>query len=125
MKKFEAISSIVFRHYLKANYTLFKSCSFEIKSSRGKLSFPFAELKEEQVNHALANKSNKGNLTRVATGTVGASDYHFFRKAQAYVVIFYPNLFTILDIDILIQEKTKSLSRDRACEIATQVVHLK
>jgi len=116
MKKSEADFSITFRHWLKANHKQFESCSFEIKDTRGKNTFTLKELKEEQINHALANKSDKGNLTRVSSGTTGAADYHFYRNAYAYIVIKYPKGFVIIDIDDFLKE-TKGITWERAQEI--------
>lgn len=118
----EASSSILFRHWLKANYNKFDSCSFEIKDTRGAGTFNMKELKEEQRNHALANKSEKGNLIRTV-GTTGCADYHFMRKAYAYVVIFFPKVFFVIDIDDIIKEK-RNLSTGRAEEIALFSVKL-
>lgn len=117
MLKKEANFSLLFRHWLKANYTKFESCSFEIKDTRGAKSFKLSELAEEQRNHALANKSKKGNLIRNAAGTIGAADYFFYRNAYAYIVINYPENFYIIDIDDIIKEN-KTLSEQRANEIA-------
>lgn len=116
MQKKEANLSIIFRHWLKANYKKFDSCSFEIKSTRGAGTFNMRELKEEQRNHALANKSDKGNLIRTV-GTTGCADYHFMRNAYAYIVIFFPKVFFVIDIDDILKEK-KNLSTVKAEEIA-------
>lgn len=120
--KEEANFGILFRHWIKANYQLFESASFEIKDTRGKKSFSLAELKEEQRNHALANKSNKGNLIRNSSGTIGAADYFFYRNAYAYIVINYPKAFYIIDIDDILNVKEKSLTQDRAKEISLKEI---
>jgi hypothetical protein len=119
--KQEANFSLVFRHWIKANYKSFESCSFEIKDTRGKETFSIRELKEEQANHALANKSDKGNLTRISTGTTGAADYHFYRNAYAYVVIKYPKGFVVIDIDDFLKEK-KGIHWERAQAISIRTV---
>lgn len=123
MKKQETKSSIIFRHWFKVHSKEFKSCSFEMKDTRGKNTFTLKELKEEQINHALANKSDRGNLTRVASGTVGSGDYHFYRNADAYVVIKYPLGFVVVDIDKFLNEK-KGINWQRAKEIATHIIDL-
>ncbi len=120
--KQEANFSFTFRHWLRANYKDFESCSFEIKDTRGKNTFTLSELHEEQRNHALANKSDKGNLIRCASGTIGAADYMFFRNAYAYVVIKYPLGFAIIDIDDFLKEK-KGISWERAQEISVRTIH--
>jgi len=120
--KQEANSSILFRHWWKVNYHKFESCSLEMKDSRGKDTFNVKEWKEEQRNHALACKSDKGNFIRT-TGTTGMADYHYLRNAYAYVVIKYPKMFAIIDTDDLMKE-VKGLSITRATEIAIEVIKI-
>lgn len=123
--KQEADFSIRLRHYLKA-HPLPISCPLEVKDTRGKEYFSYAELKEEQINNALASKSDKGNLIRVSIGTVGAPDYCYYRNGPAYVVIKYPTGFTFIDIETLVREKEtsrrKSLTWERAQAIAIRTV---
>jgi len=125
--KQEADFSIRLRHYLKA-HPLPVSCPLEVKDTRGKEYFSYAELKEEQINNALASKSDKGNLIRISVGTVGAPDYTYYRNSPAYVVIKYPSCFVFIDIETLIMEKEKSKRKslvcDRACEISIRTVKL-
>lgn len=127
MKFQEADFSITLRHYLKAN-PLPVSCPLEVKDTRGKDSFPYAELKEEQINNALASKSSRGNLIRISVGTIGAPDYSYYRNAPAYVVVKYPALFCIIDIEAFVMErdrsKRKSLTVDRAVAISIRTVTL-
>lgn len=127
-KQSEADFGITLRHYLRAN-PLPISASIELKDTRGKDSFPYAELKEEQINNALASKSDKGNLIRISVGTVGAPDYAYYRNSPAYIVIKYPSCFTFIDIETFLLErnrsKRKSLTVDRAVEIAVRSVTLK
>jgi penicillin-binding protein-related factor A (putative recombinase) len=120
--KQEANSSLIFRHWLKANYKKFDSCTFEMKDTRGSNTFSLRELKEEQRNHALACKGDKGNLMRTV-GTTGIADYIFMRNAYAYIVIRYPKIMAIIDIDDFLHE-TKGITSDRAEEIAIEVIQL-
>lgn len=122
MKKHEAEVSITFRHWLKANHLKFRSATFEMKDTRGKDIFNLKELKEEQINHALACKSPQGNLMR-SVGTTGMADYIFMKKSQAYVVIHYPKLLVVIDINIIIKEK-QNISSKRARQIATHIIDL-
>lgn len=126
MKK-EADFSILLRHYLKV-HPLPISCPIEVKDTRGKSSFPYAELKEEQINNALASKSGKGNLIRISSGTIGGPDYAWFIDSPAYCAIRYPSGFVLIDIETLIierkQSKRKSLTWERACEICIIEVKL-
>lgn len=127
MKTREADFSIVLRHYLKA-HPLPHSSSIEVKDTRGKDSFPYTELKEEQINNALASKSDKGNLIRISVGTVGAPDYAYYRNAPAYIVIRYPKCFVLIDIEAFVMERDrstrKSLTEDRAKDIAIRAVNI-
>lgn len=123
----EADFSIRLRHYLKA-HPLPISCPIECKDTRGKESFTYAELKEEQINNALASKSDKGNLIRVSVGTIGAPDYCYYRNGPAYIVIKYPTGFVFIDIETFVLEKEsskrKSLTWERAQEISIRTVKL-
>ncbi len=125
MKQTEASFGVLLRHYLKAN-PLPVSCPLEIKDSRGKDSFPFNELKDEQINNALASKSNKGNLIRISVGTIGAPDYAYYRSSPAYIVIRYVLGFVFLDIETFVQErdssKRKSLTWERAQAISIRTI---
>lgn len=118
----ESKASIIFRHWLKANHLKFRSATFEMKSTRDKNIFNIKELKQEQINHALACKSPQGNLMR-SVGTTGMADYIFMKKSQAYVVIHYPKLIVVIDINTIIKEKNNITSK-RAREIATHIIPL-
>lgn len=118
----ESKASIIFRHWLKANHLKFRSATFEMKSTRDKDIFNIKELKQEQINHALACKSPQGNLMR-SVGTTGMADYIFMKKSQAYVVIHYPKLIVVIDINTIIKEKNNITSK-RAREIATHIIPL-
>jgi len=123
----EADFSLTLRHYLKA-HPLPISCPLEVKDTRGKEYFNYAELKEEQINNALASKSDKGNLIRVSVGTIGAPDYCFYRNSPAYIVVSFPRGFAFFDIETLILErdssKRKSLTWERAQEISIRTIKL-
>lgn len=128
MQKKEADFGVLLRHYLKAN-PLPLSSHIEVKDTRGKDSFPFSELKEEQINNALASNSDKGNLIRISTGTIGAPDYAYYRNAPAYVVIKYPTHFSFITIGTFLMEKErskrKSLTSERAKLISVNTINIK
>lgn len=119
MKK-EADFSILLRHYLKAN-PLPESCPIEVKDTRGKDYFLMSELKEEQINNALASKSKKGNLIRISSGTIGAPDYAYYRESIAPIFIRFPKFFCMIDIDDIIKVKNKLTSK-KAKEIAIKII---
>ncbi len=117
---------MVFREWMDRNPMSLESASFEHKDSRGSNSIPFKEIKPEQRTSALANKSDKGNLIRVAKGTRGAADYIFLRNAYAYFVLNYPDFFCFIDANRMEQEiaqnKNKSLVSERAKVLSIIVI---
>lgn len=126
--KQEANSSIILRHYIKAEKPKF-CMPIEVKDTRGKDNLPFNEVKEEQINNALASKSPTGNLIRIASGTIGAPDYVWLVNIKlAPIFIRYPKHFIIVDIEAFIKERDsslrKSLTLEKAKEIAYKVVNL-
>lgn len=112
--KHEANFGLVFRSWFRANKRKFESCVFELKDTRGKITFNIKEWKEEQRNHALACKSDTGNLMRFSSGTPGMPDYGYYRNAYAYVIIKYPKAFYVIDSDDLAKWKLKSLKESEA-----------
>lgn len=129
MKHQESKAGLLFRHWCRANSKRLFSGSYEMKDSRGKDSIAFSEIKPEQIEHALANKGNRGNLTRIMGGTTGAADYHFLRNALACVVIKYPKSMEIIDVETLELErarhKRKSLTSERAKAISLISIKLR
>lgn len=124
MQKHEANFGLLFRSWFRANKKKFESCVFELKDTRGSATFNVKEWKEEQRDHALACKSDDGNLMRFSSGTTGMPDYGFYRNAYAYVVIRYPKAFYVIDADDLIAHKGKSLKESDAELIAIHIVNL-
>lgn len=114
MIKHESSFGLVFRSWFRANKKKFESSIFELKDTRGASTFNIKEWKEEQSDHALACKSDEGNLMRFSSGTTGMPDYGFYRNAYAYVVIKYPKAFYIIDADDLNAWKLKSLKESEA-----------
>ena len=127
MIKREAASAILFRHWLRANPQ--ESCSYEMKDTRGKDSLSFSEVKEEQINYALAIQGEKGVMIRVEAVSEGYPDYVYLRNCAAYIVIKYPTLFAIIAIEDFLKEKSrskrKSLTSMMAIHIATKIIKLK
>ena len=124
MLKKEADFSLVFKSWFRANKKKFESCVFELKHTRGSTTFNVSEWKEEQRDHALACKSDEGNLMRFSSGTTGMPDYGFYRNAYAYVVIKYPKAFYIIDADDLNAWKLKSLKEQDAGILSIYTVKL-
>jgi hypothetical protein len=122
----ESKASIVFRHYLKAHPM--PTASFEIKQTTTN-SLPFSAVTQPQIDYGMAIKSKKGVLLRVQAVAEGMPDYIWMRGQPAYVVIFYPKAFYIIDIETFDMEKKrsqrKSLTPSRANDIAIITVPLK
>jgi hypothetical protein len=116
-KKKEANFGIQLRHIID---TLnLDSCSIEIKHTRGKNSFPFDELTDQQISWGLKNKT--GSLIRVQ-GVCGEPDYVWLKNTPAYVIIKYPEGIVVIPLDSFLKEKNsssrKSLTYQRALCIA-------
>jgi hypothetical protein len=124
MKHQESKSAILLRHYLKANP--YHTCSIETKDTRGKDSLLFSEVKEAQLDWGMAIKSDKGVLIRTQAVSEGMPDYIYLRNEPAVIVIKYPSILTIIDVETFILEKKrskrKSLTSTRAQEIAIKVI---
>ncbi len=123
----EAHFGLVFRKWLKAHSSQYNEpCTFELKHTRGAGSLPFSALTSEQIAHASA-VSGDGALIRV-TGTIGEPDYVWMMEAPAYVVVRYPSFWCIILVHDFVWErnmgKKKSLSADRAREIALTIVEI-
>lgn len=119
----ESKSAIRYRHWLRANPQ--EAHWFETKDTGGKDSLPFSAVTEDQINYALAIRGSKGVVIRVMGGG-GEPDYAYARNMPAYIVISYPRGFAVIGIMEFIREreesKRKSLTWERACEIAHNVI---
>ena len=128
-KKKEAdFGTTIFRPWiLKNNNGFDRPCTFELKSTSTD-SIPFSCVEDLQIDASMTVRwGDKGYLIRNQTGTIGAPDYSYYKYAPAYIVIKYPKGFVLIDIETFIQEKDrskrKSLTWDRAQEIAWKVVN--
>ncbi len=122
MQKREADFGIFFRHWLKAHPM--GSCAFELKQTRSHR-LPFSAVKEHQLEFLLAAKSNRGILYKIADDSRGIKpfDMFYFRNAEAYVVIKYPECFVMIEPKTFIFERDvlnteQSLTAERARKIA-------
>lgn len=119
-KQCEASFGLKFRAWHKKNPI---HGVFELKYAKDGKVLAFDALAPEQIAYGLEIK-RVGRLVRVV-GSVGEPDYAFM-KGPAYVVVRYASCFTIIDIDVWVNEKTvserKSLTVLRAREVATIVV---
>lgn len=94
------------------------SC-LELKTSRGKDRFYFTEISDAQFHHAMKIEG-KGDLIRVASGTIGAPDYIWLKETDYYFAIDFPQGFTLVRLGAILEERKKSASMtfERAEKIA-------
>src|ERR1035437_1702489 len=107
-KKESDFGTTIFRPWFEQHSTEFESASWELKDTQGKDHLNFNEVKERQVDSALRNVSEKGNLIRVMVGTTGTADYLSYRKARAYIVIRYPSFFCLIPIANFLKARSSS-----------------
>lgn len=128
MKKREAQFGQVFRHWLKTKKDI-SSSAFELKQTTTN-SLPFNAVKEHQIDALLACKSSNGLLFKIPDTSIQLLPFDMFylKQSYAYVVIRYPKLFVVIDVDDFIAEdkesKRRSLTSERAQEIAIWTVPL-
>ena len=123
-KQREATSGIDLKHWFEKNSP--DTCSLEEKHTRGKDSFPFSEVKPEQIAYALRISSEKGAWIRTL-GQNGEPDHIWLKNEPAFIIIKYPKGTVFITIGNFIFEKErskrKSLLWSRSLEIAHKVIH--
>lgn len=111
----ESKASILFRHYIKANKM--HTCALEMKATATD-SIPFSCVKQAQIDWGMAIKSKAGVMLRVVAVAEGMPDYIWMREEPAYVVIKFPDIMCVIDIEVFANErdtsKRKSLTSKRA-----------
>ena len=121
--KREAKFNSAFRDWLKEHPM--PSGAFEIKQTTTD-SLSFDSLKEHQLWALLTVKNNQLIFKIPDVGYQNPFDFFYFNKAEAYIVIKYPEFFCLIDIDDWIKENAssvrRSLTSSRAKEIASVVV---
>lgn len=129
--KRESKFQTLFRHWIRANQTLFDSGAFELKQTRTD-SLPFSDVAEHQdIALDAVQQVETGLLYKAPDDSAGTKPFDFFylRDADAWIVIRYPKFFCVIDRDDFIDEKNsserKSLTSARAKAIATHIVSLK
>jgi len=102
----------------------------ELKDSYGKDSMLFSEVSDIQIIKCLKIK-HEGILIRntisSSNGTAGIPDYSWTDKQPCYIVIRYSKSWCFIDIETFVMEKErskrKSLTEDRARELAIKVIN--
>ena len=122
----ESKFGILFRHWIKKNPQF--SCTIETKATPTD-SIPFREIKQAQLDWAMAIRSDKGVLMRVQAVAEGMPDYVYCRNMPSWLAIKFPKGFVLLSPDRFIAErdksKRKSLTWARAKDISSKVIHLR
>ncbi len=122
-KQKEASFGLKLHKFYKENpdYT----CAIETKQTETD-SIPFSEVKEVQLQWALAIRSDKGVLIRIAPLIEGMPDYIYMRDEPSWICIKYPKGFVFISPERFILErdtsKRKSLLWSRAVEISTKCI---
>jgi hypothetical protein len=128
MNKREAKCTLVFRHWLRGSALFGPGAAFELKQAGSSL--PFSALAPHQEEALLAAK-HREILYKAPDDSAGFKPFDLFylKGAQAYVVIFFSQRFSVIDIDTFLAERArsprKSITVDRAGEIALISVSLK
>ena len=123
----ESSFSTLFRHWVRSHPM--PSAAFELKQTKTN-SLPFSAVKEHQIDALLA-ASRRGLLYKAPDDSRGKKPFDFFYLScvYSYVVIKYDDLFCLIDIERFIKEekrsKRRSLTKERACEIAAEVVKIR
>lgn len=131
MKTSEASFTILFRHWLKANPM--PSAAFELKYSQtdALLYHGPSSVKPHQVDALLACQTKTGLLYKPPDDSRGVKpcDLLLVANAIGYVVICYPEQFSIIPVESYLFEKENSVRRSltskRAEEISDVTVKLK
>jgi hypothetical protein len=127
MRKDEAKFQTFFNKWVRESFK--KTAAYELKSTRGKSSFPFREFKEHQERSLRIVRA--GVLAyKIPDDSQSFKPFDSFSMSgeRAYVVIKYPQFFCMIDIDTFILERDRSkrasLTAGRARDISTLTVEL-
>lgn len=114
---------------MRANGKRFGSAAFELKQTTED-SIPFSDVQPHQIDALLTAKRGGGLLYKAPDDSRGMKpfDLFFLTAAEAYVVIRFPNCFTVIDVEVFIEEKAKSQRKSltwyRAQAIAKFVIEI-
>lgn len=125
MQKREAKFQTVFNHWAQENFK--KTACFELKETDGN-SLAFNRLEIHQ-SIALQQAKHDHFIFKITDcGYQNPFDCFSVAKVPAYVVIKYPGVFVLIDVDVFIGEEKisdrKSLTKERALEIAEITVQI-
>jgi len=115
----ETSAQTIVTHYFTAKP---QTCLYEVKVARaGK--FRFSQLEEQQIA-ALYNCKHKGLHYKMSDESRGhkPSDGFCMSGEDAWVIVFYPEAFVFLDIDIVIQNKKEAMDFSTASFLSDKIV---
>ena len=122
-KKREAIFGIWLKNYTENNPPTVTT-ALECKQTETN-SISFSEITQKQI--AYGRKMKTGAWIRIQ-GLNGEPDYIYVVNAESYIVIQYPKVKCWIDVEMFVKERDtsnrKSLTSERACEIATHTIPL-
>lgn len=114
-----------FSHWLKAVHK--QTGAFELKVAKGE-SLPFSAVAEHQIQALEQARYGTFVFKIPDLGLQNPFDCFCLNRVPAWVVIKYEKFFCLISIAAFTLEKEKSvrksLTADRACEIAVEVVKL-
>lgn len=129
MKKREAdFITNKFKPWLKANPMY--SFVWEAKQTTED-SIPFSAVEEHQIDFLLAAKSKTGLNYKFSDESRGTKPFDgiYCREMPAYLIIKFPKMFCLIDVETFVAEskksKRRSLTSSRAADIAVKVVQNK
>lgn len=130
MIKREASFQSIFNRWLRREFLQGRSggWAFELKQTQRDY-LPFSAVEEHQLDALLA-ASHGGLVHKISDETRGYKPFDCFALAgaEAFVVIRYPDFFCLIEVNEFEEEKLvskrKSLTSERAKEIACEVVSL-
>lgn len=121
MQKREAKYTTQVQHWIRKN--LPAPCVYEIKHTRGKKSFALRELAPHQRAALQAATTKEGFCFKIPDcGYSNPFDGVHFGNMNAYVIIKFPDITTVIPIQCFEGITTPSLLQEEAIEMASYVI---
>lgn len=107
-----------------------QSCPYEVKHTRGEVTFKLRELKQHQRDYLLAATTEHGMHWKIPDTGFGQCpfDSFVFKNSPAFVIIAYPTFvfaLNIEEVDNMILNDQKTLSEDEANAYAVFGIEIK
>jgi hypothetical protein len=96
------------------------SSPWEIKHTRGALSFDVSEIADHQINWLLAATTEGGCTWKIPDAGFGYNpfDTMHYKKTDAYIIICFPTMVYAIEIRVLLATKLQSLPEAKANSIS-------